>query len=296
MELSFLPTEIKSAISRIDNNNLYEIRLRTGFAVSVNIKGKKHFLSKNGVCKKDKDSIICTDNHIKEIICNVTEHSIYAYNDCLKNGFLTTKIGVRIGVAGEVVYAADKPLTIKNISSLNLRIPHFIKDCSGFLYKYLKNEQSELNNLLIISPPTCGKTTILKDLALKINDCNDYQVLIIDERGEFAEVRGKNIDSVKYCDKSYAFNYGLRSLSPNVVVTDELSGQADWQCVYNAVNSGVKIIASCHADGIKTVRNNAHFIGGVFDIYAVLKNKSFAGEVVKLYDKDFKLIYDSGAV
>ncbi len=142
-----------------------------------------------------------------------------------------------------------------------------------------------MKNTLIISPPAKGKTTILKDLARKIDAKLNIPILIMDERGEFASVKGKNIDVIKFGNKLYSFNYGVRSLSPMVVITDELSEKNDWICASNAANSGVKIIASCHGGNIDEIKRKEYFINNVFERYVVLKNLQKPGMIDGFYNE-----------
>ncbi len=290
MDLSFLPIKYTNAIKNIDINYLYEIRLRTGYAVKVNYNNKNAYLSFYGLTQNCKDAIICSSFDISEIIKNVTEHSLYAFNDRIKEGFITTKHGVRIGIAGECVFCENKIQTIKNFSSLNIRIPHQINGCSSGVIKEIIN-QGKVNNTLIISPPFLGKTTLLKDIATELNKVVNLPILIIDERGEFNNIEGENIDKITYSNKNYAFNYGLRSLSPSVVITDELSNSEDWLCVKNAVNSGIKIIASCHSDCLENLASKNCFIKNLFDRYIVLSNNGEFGKVEKVFNKELNEVW-----
>ena len=127
----------------------------------------------------------------------------------------------------------------------------------------------------------------LKDLILKIDRKYAVPILIIDERGEFEDIKGENIDSVKYSDKLYAFNYALRSMSPRVIITDELMTEEDWKCAYSASNSGVKIIASCHAETIENLTRKDFFKQGIFDRYAFLQSEGEPGKIKAIYDENF---------
>lgn len=286
MNLKFFPKLIFDALSVCNVDILYEIRLREGFPVMVTLGKKKYFLSKEGITIFDSQAIIATKTDIDEIIRNVTEFSIYAFNDKIKCGFLTTPDGIRIGLAGECVMNKDKVLTIKNFSSLNIRIPHKINGCSNALIRHILDD-NKVKNTLLISPPFFGKTTALKDISEKLNGFNLGSILIIDERGEFSEIKGQNIDKISFCDKSFAFEYGVRSLSPSIVITDELGGKEDWKCVYNASLSGVNVIASCHGFGIDDIIKKEYFIDEIFDRYVVLGDKS-SNFIV--YDKDKQLL------
>lgn len=288
ISLNFLSDSIQSALQNADIGALSEIRMRKGFPIFGIFNGRKVFISKKGPTLNKLDALICSGQDILQCIEFVTEKSLYAFNDRLKQGFLTTKDGVRIGIAGDCVFSGDKIITVKNISSLNIRIPHEIIDCSKKIYDKLF--LNGIFNTLIISPPSKGKTTILKDLARKFNTYTDYSVMIIDERGEFANVAGGNIDLIKFSNKYYALNYGIRSMAPNIVITDELQSRDDWQSAKIAAFSGVKIIASCHGKDIEDIYNKDFFIKNVFERYVVLDALKPAGTVKGFYDSELRLI------
>ena len=285
MDMSFLPRNYLQALNKVDLTSLSEIRMRENFPVKVKIKNIYYYLTNIGLSILNENSIICNNNDINYVIRQVTEHSIYAFNERIKNGYITTTDGVRIGLAGECVFEQNKITTIKNFTSLNIRIPHEVFGCSRYIFQELYKNENVLNSL-IISPPARGKTTMLKDLALTLNK-NNLQILIIDERGEFSNILGENIDKIMYSDKNYAFDYGIRSLSPSVVITDELSSEFDWKCAQKVTNSGVKIIASCHAENIKEVKSKQYYIDGVFERYFVLKKDGQVGVLDSVWSEEF---------
>ncbi len=285
MDLSFLPFEIYTSLQSINLDNLYEIRLRAGFPVLINIDNKRRFLNKLG-SNNTNEYVYCKTEELNSIILNVCEHSLYAYNDRICDGYLTTKDGIRIGIAGECVFEKNRIVTIKNFSSLNIRIPHEIIDCSKKIFNYIV-ENNSVSNTLIISKPFCGKTTILKDLARLINLNLTCSTLIIDERGEFSNIKGQNIDILKFTNKEYALSVGLRSMSPEIIITDELYTVSDWQFAKRASNSGVKIIASVHAEKIQDLIFKDCFIKDVFDRYVLLESKSQPGVLDKVLNGDF---------
>ena len=283
MNLGFLPNKVLLSLKTIDLNYLYEIRMRTGYPIKVNFNGDKKYLGEKGITKIKKNALVCTDQDICYVIDSVTEQSLYAFNDRIKSGYITTENGIRIGICGECVFDDNKIITVKNFSSLNIRIPHEIIDCCNDVYQKITDGNTVFNTL-IVSPPFDGKTTMLKDLVRKLNEKTDNSILIIDERGEFSSLNGENIDKIIYSDKFYAFNYAIRSMAPEIIITDEIVGDSDWQCAKNASESGVKIVASCHADNIENVKNKSFFIDGVFERYVILHKQ---GQVKRIYDKNF---------
>ena len=278
--ISYFPKKIQESLSLYDNNLIYEIRLRTNYPIKINYNG--NYINLKNSINKD---IICAKSDIDFIILNATENSIYAYNEQIVNGYIAGKSGVRIGIAGECVVENNKIITVKNISSINIRIPHLIYGCSKLIYNTILSKR--LYNTLIISSPFMGKTTILKDLAINLNNENLYNIFLIDERGEFADVYGENIDKISFLSKEKAFEMGLRTLSPNVVIMDELSTEKDWSFSKKAINSGVYIIASIHAHNEIDLQHKPYFTNNVFDRYVVLDNQCQKGVVKKVLNKDF---------
>jgi len=286
MDLSFLPKKYLIGLGKVDLDKLSEIRLRVGFPVIISYNFKKSYLSIDGATLFGDKAILCQSEDVNFIINTVTEFSLYAHNDRIREGYLVTKSGLRIGLAGECVYDGEKILTIKNFSSLNIRIPNEVFGCSEGIFKYVINDYT-VYNTLIISPPFMGKTTILKDLARNIDAKLSIHVLILDERGEFENVVGENIDKIKFSTKNYGFNYGTRVLSPQVIIVDELMSKNDWTGVLTAKNSGVKVVASCHSDNIENLLRKECFIKGVFDRYVFLGKNDVVGLLDCVLDGEF---------
>ncbi len=288
MNLEFLPIKIRLALQSVDIDKVYEIRIRAGKRVILKKETEYLYLGLDGLTNTFSKSITVSKEEIESILSIVTERSIYAFNESIKQGYVTTKDGIRIGIAGECVADCDKVVTIKNITSLNIRVPHKVVGSADKIYKYVY-DGGKINNTLIVSAPSYGKTTLLKDLIEKLSSENIGAVLVVDERLEFSDIVGENIDIIKNAPKSYAFDYGIRSMSPKVIVTDELGTKNDWDFVKKASTCGVKVIASCHADSIDELRNKPEFIN-CFSRYILLKSGGQAGQVDKIYDGELNLL------
>ena len=288
MDLYFLLSKYVDALKKIEMDKVYEIRLRVGCPIKIKYNNEFYYLSQNGLSKLKENALYCQKSDIDDVIMRATEHSIYAFNERIKEGYITYS-GIRIGLAGECVFDGDKIITIKNYTSLNIRIPHDVIGCSNDIIKYVFDDDF-LKNTLIVSPASFGKTTLLKDLACFLSKQNVGSILIIDERGEFNNVKGENIDLISYSNKLYAFNYGLRSMSPDVVITDELVSVSDWEFVKKAVKSGVKVLASCHGTSIEDVYAKSDFIKNIFERYVILKSYGAPGKIQNVYDADLKIL------
>jgi stage III sporulation protein AA len=297
-----LPESLTPYFASVPIQKVYELRLRVNNPVVISIASRSFFLSQNGLTSNMADAIVVSRNDLETIMHKASDYSLYAVNDQLKSGFITIRGGVRIGICGEVVSENGAVSTIKNIQSLNIRVPHQVRGCSYQILPYVFGQTAPLKTL-IISPPGMGKTTMLRDLAWQL--CDKYNmpnVLVLDERGEIAaNWQGENqldvgafTDVLTGCTKSYGFENGIRSMRPDVIITDELATRDDIDMIRTAARSGVCVLASVHARNIEDIRNKPTFRDliddQVFDRYVVLTTKDTAGAVVGVFDKNLKLM------
>jgi stage III sporulation protein AA len=296
---NILPKELFETISQANIKNIYELRLRVGNAILANYLNELKFLTVSGLSNSYKDAIICTKQMIDTIIFKATNQSLYSFSEQIKQGFITLKGGIRIGIAGEAVIDSGKVNTIKNFSSLNIRIPHEVEGCSLVAFPYLLKDDTLLNTL-IISPPGAGKTTFLRDLALQIHKRLPHlNVLILDERYEIASsVNGKTELAVGQADilsgttKQFGFEVGIRSMSPQIIFTDELATKEDIKAIMYAKGCGVKVIASAHSYSALDLKNKSYFKyflkEKVFERFVVLSKRKVVGTLEGIFDSQLK--------
>lgn len=160
--LDFLNQKYIDALSYLNEKYLYEMRLRAGKPVVVNYKGKYSYLCERGLSETATGSLTAACAELEEIVFRASEFSVYSVTEQLRQGFLTGNLGERIGLAGAFVYEDGKTFTVKEITSLNIRIPHEVLGCADTVYA--RCLQNGLQNILLISAPGRGKTTILRDL------------------------------------------------------------------------------------------------------------------------------------
>lgn len=271
----YLPENVKKEIVKKSLDKLTEIRLYQSGQVFLRYDGKLRPLA----CNDGKNTDIFFEKcELNRIVERLTLRSLYAFNDKIVHGFLTGKDGERIGLAGEFVFDGNGIKTIKNYSSLNVRIHRNVKGCSDELLDILPD--NGLFNIMIFSKPGMGKTTMIRDVVQNIAKTGKYSILVVDERDEI--ISGTvlpGVDVLKNCTKKYAFENGIRSLAPDLIVTDELFGVDDFSAVERAINAGVKVVATAHANDVKLFRPY------IFDFYVQLSG-DVIGKIYKIFDKN----------
>ena len=199
MQICFSDT-LKSFIN-LNKKQLNELRIRQNMPVMAKIAGFWQTAVYKGT------SINVDQEQIVKILQSACENSIYAYNDCIKKGYVTTSEGIRIGICGKCIISNGCITTITDFTSLCIRFPSQVIGCSNDIYKIITKDDC-LENTLIISKPGDGKTTALRDLVRLISHNLHLNVLVIDERYELYNKNydlGTTCDVLRGCDKKFGF-------------------------------------------------------------------------------------------
>ncbi len=298
-----LPTKLVDIFeTKINYSILNEIRFRMDKPIVVFMNGQAFFLGESGLTNNLSQAVVSTKTMIEDIVYRASECSIYSVNEQIKLGFVMASSGVRIGLAGTIVTDCGQTKTIRDFTSLNIRIPHEIRGCCLDAFSDIV-QNGGIKNTLIISPPGCGKTTFLRDFLKQLSSKNYcLNVLVVDERGEIACQSDKGqafdignfSDIISFSSKSKAIEHGIRVLSPHLVVTDELGGAEDVLAIIRAINSGVGIISSIHADSIETLKRKKEFAplleNKYFERYVVLSSQQGPGTCEGVYDENFRRV------
>ena len=250
MSLSFLPKSVKDALDNLNYNFISEIRIRRGQPVIIEYKGEYKYINSSGIADSERGLITAGD--IEPIIHSATGGCIYNYVEQMKNGFITVEHGVRIGIAGEYVTQNGQVQTIRNLTSVNIRVPHNVTGCSNFLVENLFS--NGLHSTLIYSKPGLGKTTMLRDLAINLSRSKKCNILVFDERNEISATDGEGngfdlgdrVDVIRCHIKKNSISNAIRAMKPQLIITDELYGEEDIQAAEYCINCGICVIASSH--------------------------------------------------
>lgn len=292
-----LPEKFYNIIKdKINLKAVNEIRLRADRPVILDIGGKQMFLGENGVTTNIKSALFSSKIMIEDVIFRASECSIYSVNEQIKRGFIVTDDAIRIGIGGNLIEENGKLKTMTNFSSVNIRIPHIVKNCSLNAFPYIfKNNQ--VLNTLVISAPGCGKTTFLRDFVYQLSERMMMQnVLLLDERGELdVGINSNFTDKIAFSSKKIGFENGIRSLAPDIIVTDEVGQEDDIDAIEYASGCGVKILASSHCDDIETFSKKSLFKKlidqKIFKRYVLLSKRNGPGTLEGVYDENFARVY-----
>ena len=281
---------------QFDFSCLQEIRLRTGKPLTVLYRGKEKLLTK--VEQED----------IRETLEYISNYSLYAYENEMRQGFITIEGGHRVGMAGKVVMEEGKIKKLKYISSINVRVAHEVKGCADRLFPYITKER-QICHTLIISPPRCGKTTLLRDMIRQISDGNRWvkgvPVGVVDERSELGACymgRAQNdlgirTDILDCCPKADGMLMLIRSMAPQVIAVDEIGAREEICAIEYALHCGCKMLATAHGVSMEEMKKKPFFEQMIrekrFERYVVLGNEHHMGEILGIYDENGNRIFEN---
>lgn len=268
--LQIMPVRLRNALTQYvkERDHTEEIRVRVGQPLELRQREKSIW------CKER-----ITPEDLEEMLTFISRYSMYAYEEEIRQGFLTIEGGNRIGFAGQVRLEKGRICRMANIRFLNIRIAGEWKGCAKELLPWLFWDGEFLNTLLI-SKPGVGKTTYLRDCVRMISNgegaCGGKKICVIDERSEIAACHlgipqndiGCRTDVLDGCPKKEGMKMALRGMSPEILAVDELGGEEDAAAVEQMALSGCKILGTLHGESMEQIR-------GLAGIAALFEKKLF---------------------
>ena len=254
--------DVLDCISASEFEEFEEIRFRVGKPSFVKKRGNEYFLLSSGAISLHQDSAFVAEaGDIKTFINILSGYSLYAFEEELKNGYITVEGGHRIGVSGKTVVENGNVMSLNSFSGINIRISHEIKGCAENVLPYITEGQGVFNTL-IVSPPGVGKTTLLRDI-IRLLSIKGKNVSVADERGEIAgswqgkayNDLGPRADILDCCPKKEGMLMLLRSMSPDVIAVDELGSDEEIKAVETILSGGVSVICTVHGNRARFVHD-----------------------------------------
>lgn len=311
--INSLSLNLREKIKNLSNSNLNieEIRLRIQKPLILNSNNKDYFYNERtkDLSLKMDNPYIVTREDVDQTFQIICKYSIHTFMDDITKGFITLRGGHRVGIVGKTIIEEGKVKNIKHISSLNIRVSREIVGCSEKILEHIIRNDNQVNNTLIISPPQCGKTTLLRDIVRNLSNgnkrygFNGTKVALIDERNEISGSYlgipqmdvGIRTDIIETCPKDIGIMMLLRSMSPNVIVTDEIGNESEIKALYTALNGGVSLITTVHGDSIEDIQNRNELSKlldkELFKKIIILSARKGPGTLEKIYDLEEKRWY-----
>lgn len=273
-ELLTLPDELKLSA--------YDIRLKLGQPLTICAQKGMYYMSGNGRVTRnlDRAAIYCRESEFEELFLRLCDHSVFSHENEISQGFISVGRAYRVGICGTAVLQDGSINNIRDIESMVFRIPREKRGCARELFS---KSQDFTKGILIAGEPSSGKTTFLRDIVqtLSFGDTAHAQkrLAVLDERYEIESIfdLGPGADVFKGYPKSEGFSMALRSMSPQLIVCDELSDK-DLKEVENSMFCGVPVIASIHSTKEELLKRRG--------ISSLIKKQAF-GSLVFLKGRDY---------
>lgn len=312
--LKIFSLKLRTILGRltIEFDQLQEIRLRMNAPLIIVYNNKETFISEDArFVDNPSKAVQITKNEIRETMEYISNYSLYAFEDEIKQGFITINGGHRIGIAGKIIIEDDVIKGMKHISFINIRLAHQVKGCADRVLPYLVNQEGNgIYHTLIISPPRCGKTTLLRDIIRQLSNGSRYlagmSIGVVDERSEIGACYmgipqnelGIRTDILDCCPKAKGMMMLIRSMSPQVIAVDEIGSREELEAIDYVIGCGCKLIATVHGSSIEDIRSKPILSELVkkklFERYIILSNLMEIGHLEEIYDTDGRLVYNSG--
>lgn len=310
--LKIFSVNLRQILGRIgaDFERLQEIRLRVGCPLLITWDGKEYFVRASGeLTVNAQEGYLIERKELLETVEYISNYSLYAFEDEIRQGFLTIRGGHRIGIAGQICMEGNRIRSVRHISFLNVRLSHQCKGCADKVLPYLI-EDGAMCHTLIISPPRGGKTTLLRDLIRQLSNGTTYfsgsTVGVVDERSEIAgsylgvpqNDLGIRTDVFDCCPKAEGMMMLVRAMSPGIVAVDEIGDYRDIRAIETVVYCGCKLLATVHGSSVEDVKRKPLLqklvMEHVFERYVILHNHTHVGQIKEVFDGRGTEIYMGG--
>lgn len=298
-----LPRKIRELLPEESLVDIQEIRLRSGQPLLLKRADGIFSLERSGALLPApwEGGIPVSTADLRETVSLLSAYSLYAFEEELRQGYITIEGGHRVGFCGKAVIENGEIRTLRQINALNIRIA---REQKGWGEEFLPRlmEKDIFCHTLIVSPPGCGKTTLLRDIVRCLSE-RGKTIGVVDERGEIAPLRdsipqmdvGPCTDVLEGCPKAKGMVMLLRSMSPDIIAVDELGRREDIDGVEEVLNAGVKLVATAHgrdfADLETRPQMQALIRKKIFERYLFLSNRKGAGTAEEIRDKEGKIIW-----
>ncbi len=241
---AYLPPAVCDALERVSpvwRQSAQELRLRANEPVRLSLPDGERILP-----------VVTDTRAVEDCFVRCCSQAVHTHEHELRQGFITTREGIRVGVAGTAVMRDGHIYTYRHITSLCIRLPRTVAHAASPLLPFLEAADGHLYGMLVCGAPAVGKTTLLCDAAVQLS--RRYRVAVVDERAELSARELSRCDVLRGCPKAVGILQAVRSLSPDLIVVDELGDEEEWRAVEHSVHCGVPLLCSAHIGGEEEAR------------------------------------------
>lgn len=282
---------------------LEEVRIREARPLEVITSERSWFLGPSGVTHQPESAYIPDREDCGKMLNLISHHSLYALEEELRRGYVTIEGGHRIGLVGRAVVEDGRVRRLRSVTGFSLRMAREVRGAAKPVIPYL-HENGWLLNTLIVSPPQCGKTTLLRDLVRIVSaggrEIPSHKVGVVDERSEIAGCVegvpqhdiGPRTDVLDACPKAEGMMMMIRSMSPELLVVDEIGRQEDGEAVFEAMHAGVRLFTTAHGRSLDEVCRRPTLSRllreSAFERVVLLSRKQGPGTLEGIYDENLQ--------
>jgi len=298
--LSILPDWVGQALSALDpleRAKVEEIRISQGQPLTVSICGEDRFPTSKGASCSPAGGLVVERRHLESVLDAVTNSSVYALEEAMNEGYFSLPGGHRVGIAGQPRVLHGEVRGFGHIAGLTIRINRPVPGAGLPVLPMLLRPGGTIHSTLILSPPGCGKTTLLRDLVRLLSEgrrelgLRPHRVGVADERSEIAGSHlgvpqndlGPRTDVIDACPKALAIPMLVRAWRPDVIATDEIGHPGDARAAAEARSAGVVLLCTAHGDSLKEARRRPSLRplldGGAFGRIVLLSRREGPGTV-----------------
>ena len=294
----------------VDFEQVQEIRLRVHAPLLMICSNREYYITREGnLSMRAEEAYLVTRDALKETLDYMSSYSLSAFEEEIRQGFITIQGGHRIGIAGKIITDGHGIRSMKFISFINVRLSHQVKGCAGTVLPYLY-DRDMIFHTLIVSPPRCGQTTLLRDIIRQVsNGSREHAGLtigVIDERSEIGACYqgipqnelGIRTDILDCCPKAQGMMMLIRTMSPQVIAVDEIGSREDLEAIEYVMNCGCKLVATVHGNSMEDIRQKPVLRKMVlekwFERYVILNNRGKVGNIGEIYDSRGCRLYPVG--
>lgn len=289
--VAYLPERMQAPLLKLPpslQEDIHEIRLREETPVALSTSRGDVLVTGEGqpTTIPVPHLLWCSHAQLEGCFLQLCDYSVHSHQQEILQGYISTRQGFRVGIAGSAVMERGEMVSMRHITSLCIRISRPHEGCADALLQAISG-QNGIASTLICGEPSSGKSSLLRDAARQLSGGykdRRFRVSVVDERGELSAGKSlRDCDVLLHFLKGPGIRQAIRSLAPDVVVFDELGSMAEAQAIVESLHAGVTVLSTAHGATIKDVLKRPPVFyalaNGGFEKIVFLTGRNAPGEI-----------------